>query len=426
MPLSDTPHDRIGWLLTIAVFALVFYSYQIQTPLARSTHNDFKHLYLGSRLLWEGKSPYPEENLREAAAQIRHPDLRYLNPYVYPPFTGYFFGWLGKLEYESATRVWFWFNQGCLLLSMMLLSGSLVGFTPLARGAFLLGSLAFSFPLYRSTDAGQLNHFLLLLLSLIVWLWRGRWKKTAGAVIAFAALIKVVPAFLGIWLLWKREWGAFGAAAAAGLFLILLPGVFFGLTPYFEYLPIAAQMGYGSSTWAEQGNAFYVDPGNIGFPALVYRLFHENPRTDWLIHLGFLAKLICWLWALAVLAGCLLCCRVRRKDEDPEMELGVWILGMLLIPSLFWDHYLVLTLPAWTVLASRLAAGGVNDPVLAVAVGAWAVGCLRMDWANPVYLSGWSMLALNLHLLCPLILFLLSMGMAASSRMPESPTRIQL
>jgi len=302
----------------------------------------------------------------------------------------------------------------------------MTGFSPLARATILLASVAFSFPLYRATDAGQLDHFLLLLISLILFLWRKRWKKSAGAVIAFAALVKVVPGFLGLWLMWKREWSAFGAAVASGVVLILLPGTVFGLTPYFDYLPIALEMGYGSSTWAEAGNAFHVDPGNIGFPALVYRLFHENPRTDALLHLGFLVKVVCWLWALAILAGCIVCCRVQRRDEDPEMEIGAWTLGMLLIPSLFWDHYLVLALPAWILLTSRLTAIGVSNRILWIAVIAWAMTCLRMDWANPEYLSGWKMLVLNLPLPAVILLFLLSMWMAATSRMPETPTRIQL
>lgn len=423
---SESPQNRLAWCLAIAVSALVFYSYQIQAPLNRSTHNDFKHLYLGARLLWKGENPYPEENLRREAAEVRHPDLRYLNPYVYPPFTGYIFGWLGKISYEKATRVWFWMNQGFLLLACLLLAGSLAGFTPLAKGTVLLVSLAFSFPLYRATDAGQLDHFLLLLLTLIMYLWRNHWKKTAGAVIAFAALVKVVPGFLGVWLLWKREWSAFGMAVTVGLTLILLPGTLFGLTPYFDYIPIALEMGYGSSTWAEQGNAFYVDPGNIGFPALIYRFFQDNPRTEALLHLGFLAKLICLLWAFLILAGCLFCCRIQRRDEDPEMELGAWILGMLLIPSLFWDHYLVLAFPAWILLASRLTTSGVNDRFLALAAGAWAMTCIRIDWSNPAYLSGWRMLYLNFHLPWAILLFLFALWMAASSRMPETPSRVQL
>ncbi len=426
MPLTDSPQNRLVWCLSIAVLFLVFYRFQIQAPLTHSSNNDFKHLYLGSGLLWSGTSPYTEENLRAAAAEVRHPDLRYLNPYVYPPFTGYFFSWIGKFEYGRAKVVWFWFNQVCLFASLLLLAGSLSGFTPLAKTTLLLASVALSFPLYRATDAGQLDHFLLFLICLILYLWRKRLKKTAGAVIAFSALVKVVPGFLVLWLIWKREWGAFGISVAAGIILILFPGAFFGLTPYFEYIPIALQMGYGSSTWAEQGNAFYVDPGNIGFPALVYRLFHENPRTEAIIHLGFLAKGICYVWAFAVMAGCLACCRIGRKDEDPEMEIGVWILGMLLIPSLFWDHYLVLALPAWVLLASRLTAVGVHNRILAVAAAAWALTCVRMEWGNPSYLSGWNVLYLNLYLPSVIVLFLLSAWMAATSRMPETPTRIQL
>ncbi|MCA9411795.1 MAG: DUF2029 domain-containing protein [Candidatus Omnitrophica bacterium] len=426
MSLTDSPQNRLLWSLAIAIFALVFYRFQFAAPLENSTHNDFKHLYLGGRLLWRGEDPYLEESLRAEASEVRHPDLRYLNPYVYPPFTGYLFGWLGRMDYERATQVWFWFNQACLIGALLLLAGGLSGFSPLAKTAFLLGSVCYSFPLYRAIDAGQLDHFLLLMLSLILFLWRNGWKKSAAAVIALATLVKVVPGFLGLWLLWKREWPALGVGIFTGFLLILGPGVVFGLNPYFDYLPIVLQMGYGSSTWAEAGNAFYVDPGNIGFPALVFRLFHENPRTEPWLDLGFLAKGLCYLWGLGILIGCLASCRIQRRDEDPEMELGVWILGMLLIPSLFWDHYLILALPAWVVLASRLAGNGVNNGILGLAAACWATACVWVQWANPAYLSGSGMLMLNLPLPGVLILFALGFWMAKTGRMPEAPARVQL
>ncbi|MCA9425316.1 MAG: hypothetical protein KC994_09595, partial [Candidatus Omnitrophica bacterium] len=144
------------------------------------------------------------------------------------------------------------------------------------------------------------------------------------------------------------------------------------------------------------------------------------------LDLGFLAKGLCYLWGLGILIGCLACCRIQRRDEDPEMELGVWILGMLLIPSLFWDHYLILALPAWVVLASRLAGNGVNNGILGLAAACWAIACVWVQWANPAYLSGSGMLMLNLPLPGILILFALGFWMAKTGRMPEAPARVQL
>ncbi|MCA9450446.1 MAG: DUF2029 domain-containing protein, partial [Candidatus Omnitrophica bacterium] len=165
------PPHRMAWFLAIPVLAIVFYQQQISLPGQDSHRNDLKHLYLGSRLLAEGKSPYPYDALVEEAAEVRHPHFRALNPYVYPPFTGYFFFWFGKLPYDFAVSLWFWMGHLLLLASMALLWPSLRIFSPLPRLGILLGSVAIFFPLFRSTTAGQLNHFLLFLLSLFLFLW---------------------------------------------------------------------------------------------------------------------------------------------------------------------------------------------------------------------------------------------------------------
>ena len=367
--------------------------------------NDLKHLYLGSRLLLQGEDPYSHDSLAEEASRVRHPEMRLLNPYVYPPFTGYFFGWIGKLPYEDAKTAWFWLGHALLLGAVLLSWGMLQSFSPLARLVLLLGSIAYLFPLYRSTTAGQLNHFLLFLLCAIFALWRKGWRRTAAVVIGLATLIKVVPGFLLVWLAWKREWPALVCGLLTVVLLILGPATVFGLMPYFSYLEVLPQMGYGSSTWSDQGMSYYVDEGNIGVPALIYRLFAINPKTAHWFDLGNGALYLCWIWAVIVLAVCMLSCRINRRDEDSEMELGTWVLGMLLIPSLFWDHYLVLALPAWWTLIARIGREGTGDLTMVAAALCWAWINAWIVWFKPEYLSGSGILTLNATLPPVLILF---------------------
>src|SRR3972149_1941900 len=95
------PSQRLAWLIVVSVSLAVYLRIQVQLPLEppNLNRNDLKHLYLGSRILLRGENPYPFAALSEEAALVRHPHMQYLNPYVYPPFTGYLFGWLGKLDY---------------------------------------------------------------------------------------------------------------------------------------------------------------------------------------------------------------------------------------------------------------------------------------------------------------------------------------
>ncbi len=421
------PAQHLAWLVVLTVVCSVFLSEQILLPLenygdptSQVYHgNDLKHLYLGSRLLLRHENPYPAENLQLEAARVRHPDMMRLNPYVYPPFTGYFFSWLTLVDYETVKKIWFWGSQLLLMGSLSLFLVHPSGCPLLPWLTVLVASVAFFFPLFRSTTAGQLNHVLLFLLSLTFMLWRNGARKMAGAVIGFAALIKVQPAFLIIWLAWKREWGAFLSSILTIVILILIPAVHFGLQPNFDYLGVIREMAYGSSTWSDQGAAFYVDAGNIGFPALVYRLFSTNPRTIPWLSLGPVPYVLCVLWAISILGICLACCRIQRRDEDPEMEMTTWILGMLLIPSLFWDHYLVLALPCWFTLLSRIAQSGVGEGGMCLVAASWVVAGWKWKyfWPSESLLHGPGLLYLNAPLPAVLILFLLCAWMARDSRM---------
>lgn len=417
------PAQRQAWLVVLAVFVCIYIYEQVSLPLEnyqnperRLYHgNDLKHLYLGSRLLLRGESPYTADQLHAEAFKVHHPEMVRLNPYVYPPFTGYLFGWLTFFDYEQVKMVWFWGSQLLLFLSLLLCWSKPVGCPILPWVAVTIGSVAYFFPHFRSITAGQLNHFLLLLISLVFFLWRHGFRKASGAVIGMATLVKVQPGFLLVWLCWKREWGAFLSAILTILLLIFIPAVKFGLYPYFDYLGVLKDMAYGSSTWSQQGAAFYVDPGNIGFPALVYRLFTTNPRTTPWLDLGSFPYFLSALWAVAILLMCLLCCRVQRRDEDPQMEMSAWLFGMLLIPSLFWDHYLVLLIPAWLTLISRLSQSGVGDGVMTVAAVCWAWLCWKFYWFGPESLQGIGMLYLNIPLIPILILFGMSVVMARES-----------
>jgi len=75
---------------------------------------------------------------------------------------------------------------------------------------------------------GQVNHFVALGLALgFIWLDRGR-ETRAGAAFALAALPKVFPAAVGVWLLRRRAYRAVGSALATGFGLLGVGLVVFG------------------------------------------------------------------------------------------------------------------------------------------------------------------------------------------------------
>src|SRR3989304_9731981 len=102
-------------------------------------------------------------------------------------------------------RRWFWGGHLLLLGSLAFFWGGVRVFHPHERAGIMAASVCLLFPLYRSTQAGQLNAVLLFMLSAVFWLWRNGHKQWAGAVLGLAALVKVQPAFLVLWLFRKRE-----------------------------------------------------------------------------------------------------------------------------------------------------------------------------------------------------------------------------
>jgi hypothetical protein len=204
--------------------------------------NDFKHLYLGARLLADGESPYNRETLTESSKLL---GFGTINPYVYLPFTGLAMRPLARLSPAEAEKTWFFLNHAFLWIGFFLLatSGSRrsrPGLLPLALGAMLCFA---SFATYRTLTAGQLNAALFACWALIWHLMaRGR-DGAAGSVAAFAALFKIAPGLLIFYFALARRWRALAGMIAAGLVLTVAGMIATGPGRWLEFYPLARDMG---------------------------------------------------------------------------------------------------------------------------------------------------------------------------------------
>jgi len=63
----------------------------------------------------------------------------------------------------------------------------------------------------------------------------------AGVAVGGAALVKVFPIALGLWLAWRRAWRALGAAVATGVAGLAMGALWFGLDAYRRYLGVLAE-----------------------------------------------------------------------------------------------------------------------------------------------------------------------------------------
>ncbi len=136
--------------------------------------------------------------------------------FLYPPFAAWLFQLLALLPLETASHVFAVVNA-VLYFAVMWLSGVALS-TAYPESRWRLGlavGVTFTFPYAQwNTLWGQSNLLVLVLvLGAIVSIQRERWML-AGATLAFAAGIKVIPAIFGVWLLLR-----FGRRALLGLVL---------------------------------------------------------------------------------------------------------------------------------------------------------------------------------------------------------------
>lgn len=92
----------------------------------------------------------------------------------------------------------------------------------------IAGYAVASVPVTTNLVMGQVNPQLALAIAAgAVWLERER-QERAGVAFGLAALVKLFPALLGVWLLRRRAWRAIAAATATGVGLLVLGVLVFG------------------------------------------------------------------------------------------------------------------------------------------------------------------------------------------------------
>ncbi len=362
--------------LLIALFVLScawYITFRVITPLNANPYqsgpmngNDFKHMYLGSKLLMESENPYDPQALFKAASDT---GFKSINPYVYLPFTAIVMSPLSALNPVAALRLWFILNHimalSALILIALTLRDRLPIFTTITAG---LTILAFSAPWDRTLSAGQLNAVLLLGLAAVLYAVHSGRMAIAGAFAAFCFLFKLWPGIFFVYFTWRAigEWRrgqkqtarpfaiAFAAMLTVSLILLAVSIATVGLQRHLDFLPLLSDMSYGRSTWWQAGNTFYRDAYNQSFNAFFHRiLVPHDGFSPWFQSTPALANKLTKL-AVAIIAA-LVAWRsfpTRHKQTDEPITLSLYLIGGLLVPSIYWDHYaLLMLIPLLVLLA---------------------------------------------------------------------------
>jgi hypothetical protein len=393
--------------LFLLITGVVFYLQQAFFADYLFAHrNDFAHLYLAGYLADRGGHFFDSDLLIKAKLALQIPTG--LNPFVYPPFFAVLLRPLSWFSYDWAWNLFTLLSHAAYFAALALLIHLFrrEHESTLLWWGTLLALSAFYDPLHRTFAAGQVNTFLLLLFCLGWYFIRTNHITWAGILFGLGASIKVSPAFLLLYLGWKGQWSGLFAGIVTIVGTTALSWAILGMDVHFSFVHEAQQMSYGESTWAHLGMHYHVEPHNQAPSALWYRLFTSNPATQGLLHSPLFARFLSWFSA-ALLISLLLWFTPRGKSSPVAMEYSLWLLALLLLPSLLWDHYLVQVLFIYT-FGFRLILDGTRK-YPAAAFLAFALTAVPYPFSLQAFSQGWYiwLASIKLYGIILLLMFLL-------------------
>jgi hypothetical protein len=282
----------------------------------------------------------------------------------------------GELPYPLSVAIWFAINLAALVLAVHWLASAVeraspdpwVRQTPWGCQAWwrrrMLPLLLCLIPAGHSLMRGQVNLLVLLLYAGVILAdVRGR-SALAGLWLAIPISIKVIPAFLLVYPLWRRDWRMLGGCVG-GLLLTLavLPGVVLGptrtLDSYVELVNAVLRPGLthqsaDDSRAKELTNITSTD--NQSFVAIMHYTLYPDPYTR-PVHAALWVRLTT-LAAGGLLTLLTLLAAPRRFEADGGrtaegiLGWGMMIMVMMFSSPMSHSHYYCWCVPVMMALAA--------------------------------------------------------------------------
>ena len=251
------------------------------------------------------------------------------------PFFRIIFDGLAHLSLLTAYRLWV--GTGAMAFAGAIVMLMRMVHMSTRTGVLVLGLLLLYPPVISHLWYAESEFLILFLLALgLRFLRRGR-DIEAGAVLAFAALLKVYPVIIGWHLIAFRRWKALASAAAAGLAGVAISGLFFGV---------------GASTGLvalDAHDLFLWNFYNLSLPAFL-------THTYWRVATVYnYPNAPAWVLVIAEL-GLVAITYAMTNDRSPEAEsqcYALWAVASLLFSPIVWLAYLpLLAIPIIEVVAA--------------------------------------------------------------------------
>ncbi len=368
------PHPALVALAILAVAA--YLRIALLDVLAVEVPSDLRVNYVAALAMRDGLNPYDNDIALQVAGRERVPfvgtrlwtmvtnpptAMLYFVPYSLMPLSA------ARLAFLAVNHLALW---GGLALVWRLVRPRLHWSIWLAA---MLGAAAILDPIMLVLRLGQVDVLIMVLLTGAALRLRRGDDLYAGGLIALAAGLKLAPALLVLYLIWRGRWRALVGAVIGGAAVFGLSVLLAGVETWRFYLTDRLPDLLAGSPLTN----------NISVPGLILRVFMGPELAQ-----GFLdrqptilpAQVLSWVAVAAVVlaAGWAL---GRRAPTGSALALEFWlaVAVTLAIAGVSWPHTLTWLLPlvGW-LLAGRLANGSAVWPAATIGAGL-ALAAIPMD-----------------------------------------------
>lgn len=394
-----------GLVIVAAVGMLAYLRLALLDVLAIEVPSDLRVNYIGALALRDGLNPYDNDVALQVAGReaIPYVGTRLWALVTNPPTAMLYFAPYTTMPLAAARLVFLAVNH-IALLATVALTWRIVrpALPPWVWLGLVLGVVALLDPFLLAFRLGQVDLIIGLALAAAAYRLRGDDDAWAGACIGIAAMLKIAPGLLALYLLWRGRWKALGGLVATVVVVALLSLAFAGVEAWQYYLTVRLPDLLA-------GSALF---NNLSLSGLILRVFMGPELAQGILDLQpdiAVARLLTVIALLAaIVATAKALGRQACRGRAFVLEFSLAVVAALVISGVTWPHYLAWLLPlvglsvafCWPTRASRWTA---------VLCGAGlALAALPLDAYGGLFGSIFdiSMTALSIRSLGLLMLFL--------------------
>ena len=228
------------------------------------------------------------------------------------------------------------------------------------------------YPAMRAYRNGQMQAWINALFAVALAAHARQRPLSAGACLAFAALVKPQLGLFALWAAVRRKPGMLAAFLVALGLGAAAAAAWLGVAPFVGYLDVLQHI-------ARRGETFYPNQSVNGF---MNRLVSNGSSIDFGDSMPEPHFVVAALTGLSSLLFLLLALVPARPRLAPEIDFAFMGLVATLASPIAWEHHYGLLAPAFALMARSWLEGGLRGPRLWLTAAAWMLTANSWEAAN--------------------------------------------